>query len=115
MLYNTTIEALTPLDLHVARAAIDACAADIARLDVPELRARNFAGLARRYAAIQDTYRARAIAERAASPEHVLSGYKDILDHMIGLTEPRSRQRFALDEDRAPSELSVFSEALPPK
>jgi len=82
---------------------------------VPVLRAQNFAGLARRYASIQDTYRARLIAERAASPEHVLGGYKDILDHMIKSGQPQSRQRFALDEDRAPPEYSIFSEALPPK
>jgi hypothetical protein len=114
-LYDATIEALAPLDIRAARAAIEACTADIARLDVPVLRAQNFAGLARRYASIQDTYRARLIAERAASPEHVLGGYRDILDHMIDSEQPQSRQRFALDEGGAPPEYSIFSEALPPK
>jgi len=114
-LYDATIESLALIDPVAARAAIDACIADNARVDIAEIRARNFAALARRFMSIQDAYRARMIAERAGGSEQVLSGYKDILDSKIEHRQPESRERFALDEKRFPSIIPLFSEELPPK
>jgi hypothetical protein len=68
-LYDATIESLARIDPVAARAAIDACIADNARVDIAEIRARNFAALARRFMSIQDAYRARMIAERAGGSE----------------------------------------------
>jgi hypothetical protein len=84
-------------------------------VDIVEIRARNFATLARRFMSIQDAYRARIIAERAGVSEQVLSGYKDILDSMIEYRQPESRERLVLDENRFPSIIPLFSEELPPK
>jgi len=75
-LFKPVIDALIAVDPTEAKAAIDACIVDNARLDSAHVRAENLAALTPLLMAVRDPYRARIVAERAGSAAYVLAGYK---------------------------------------
>jgi hypothetical protein len=74
VLYDATIESLARIDTVAARAAIDTCIADNARADIAEIRARNFAALARRFiypGCLSSSHDCRTRRNFRTSPERV--------------------------------------------
>jgi hypothetical protein len=103
------INALIAVDRAAARKEIETCIEEISNLENARPRERYFAAMVGRFTAIDDTVRARAIAERSGSVEEILTGYKHILDSMIATRSPANGLKYGLADSQSPEAIDTFS------